>query len=265
METILKGELTMKVKEVWNIAKNFVGKNSPQILTGMAIAGGISAVILTGDATIKAAKIVSAENARRKTETQPEMTRGEMVETCWKLYIPAAFTLASSIVCSIGSCSIATKRNAALAGAYALASEKLKQYQEKTEEIAGKKKASDIRSAVHQEELRSLDNESQPILVTGGGDLLCIDGFTGQRFRSSVDKVKMAIAKANEELYNGGYVSGNDLAYLLGLRDSTLGQEFGWHIEDGIIDVHFDSELGPNDEPALVIEYRTLPRYRHDW
>lgn len=255
----------MKMKEVIKLVTNFVGKNSPQILTGMAIAGAVSSVILTGNATIKATKIVEEENAKREKTNQPKMSRGEAIETCWTLYAPAAFTLASSIVCSIGSCSIATRRNAALAGAYALASEKLKQYQEKTEEVVGKKKASDIRSAVHREDIQKMDLGTQPIIVTGGGETLCIDGLTGQPFRSSVEKVRMAIAKANEELFNGGYVSGNDLAYLLGIRDTTLGAEFGWQIEDGIIEVSFDSELTANDEPVLVVDYRTLPRYRHSW
>lgn len=252
----------MKTIAVKNVAINigkFISKNSPTILTIATVTGiGVTAFFCT-NATIKAVRIVD----ELEEEKEEPLTKLEIVQACWKCYIPAMASAGGSIVCAISSNAVNARRNAALASAYVLATDALKTYKDKTEEILGASKSQQIQSEINQDVFKNNPHDNATLIRTGYGETLCLDSISGQYFRSSIEKVRWAINEANKELLNGGYVTINDLYYLLGLKESVLGSELGWHIEDGLIIVNFDSELNPDKEPCLVLNYPSLPRYRY--
>lgn len=255
----------MKFTQIKTLAKQAVyllDKHSPVILTGIAVATGITAVVLATKTTIKATRIVDAENAKRIEDENPKMTRMEILEKVGPDYIPTALTLVASVSCMVSSTAILSKRNAALAGMCALATTQLKEHQDKVEELFGKKKAQEARVAVEEDKMSNEPNK--PIVLTGGGDVLCRDCLSGQMFRSSVEKIHYAINAANEDLLNCGYISLNDVYYLMGLEQTQIGEEQGWHIESGLINVDYDSGLSPSHEPVLLVRFVNLPRYRYD-
>ena len=57
------------------------------------------------------------------------------------------------------------------------------------------------------------------------------------------------------------YVSLNDFYDELNLKHSGNGDELGWKLDDGFIEVDFSSQLSDDGRPCLVIEYMVAPRY----
>lgn len=57
------------------------------------------------------------------------------------------------------------------------------------------------------------------------------------------------------------FITINDLYYELGLSRIELGDEMGWAIDDGLIEVSFSTQLTENDEPCLVLNYNVTPKF----
>ena len=133
------------------IAKSFLSlktaikKHSPEILTGIGIAGMITTTVMAVRATPKALILIE----ERKEEIGAEKLEAmDMVKTTWACYIPAAITGTLSVACLIGASSVNARRNAALATAYTLSESALKDYQGKVIEMFGEKKNEAVKDAV---------------------------------------------------------------------------------------------------------------------
>ena len=114
-----------------------VKKHSPEILTGIGIAGMITTTVLAVRATPKA--LILIEEKKDELEVN-ELTPKETVQAAWACYIPTAVIGTVSIACLIGASSVNMRRRAALATAYTLSESALKEYQEKVVETIGEKK-----------------------------------------------------------------------------------------------------------------------------
>lgn len=243
-------------------------KNAPSILTGMCVGSIGASVFLTAKGTIQATKILEEENVKRELQYDGQSFNNidtlDKVKLCWKCYVPAALATGSAIACAIGSNTINVRRNAALASAYALASESLKTYKEQTQKLVGENKMKAIHEGVSHDAITKKAPDGSSVIVTGRGDLLCFDSWSGQYFYSSVDAINAAINQANEELLNTGRISYNDYCYYLGIKSSQMGTTVGWKIENGLINVSFDSDLSEKNEPILVIRHNNEPQYRFD-
>ena len=75
-----------------NIRK-FASKRSPEILTGIGIAGMITTTILAVRATPKALKLIEEQ---KEEESVDELSSFEVVKVAWKPYIPAMVTCIAS-------------------------------------------------------------------------------------------------------------------------------------------------------------------------
>lgn len=245
-------------------------KNAPSILTGMCVGSIGASVFLTAKGTIQATKILEKEQNERDESAfenyhvEQNIDTLDKVKLCWKCYVPAALATGSAIACAIGSNTINVRRNAALASAYALASESLKTYKEQTQKFVGENKMKAIHEGVSHDAVTKNAPDGSSIIVTGKGDLLCFDSWSGQYFYSCVDAINAAVNQANEELLNTGRISYNDYCYYLGIKSSQMGTTVGWKIENGLINISFDSDLSDKNEPILVIRHNNEPQYRFD-
>ena len=104
-------------------------KHSPEILTGIGIAGMITTTVMAVRATPKA--LILIEEKKDELETD-QLSGKEIVKTAWPCYIPAAIVGSVSVFCLIGASSTNLRRNAALATAYTLSESTLKEYQERS-------------------------------------------------------------------------------------------------------------------------------------
>lgn len=230
-----------------------VAAKSPSILTGISIASSVTAVVLSAKATIKAEKVIQEKGLESKTE---------VVKECWKFYVPTAVSTITAVACAIGSNSVNAKRNAALAGAYALSADALKTYKEKTKELIGEKKMSDVRDKIAQGQ--DFNTDGKMVVISGKGDILVKEMSSGQFFRSTIDAINSAINQANRDLVTDGCVNLNDVYYYLGLAQTSIGSKLYWKIDDGFINVSFGCALNDQNEPCLTLEFDTLPVYKYD-
>ena len=58
------------------------------------------------------------------------------------------------------------------------------------------------------------------------------------------------------------FITLNELYYELGLGSIAIGDDLGWDIANGLIEVYFSSQLDEYDTPCLVLNYPTPPQYR---
>lgn len=247
----------MNVTQIAKSVRTVASEHCPEILTGIGIAGCITTTILAVKATPKAIRLL--EEARNKTE-EP-LTKADVVKTTWKCYIPAAITGATSIACLIGANSVNVRRNAALATAYTLSETALKEYQAKVVETIGEKKEEVVRDAIAKDKVEQNPISTREVIITEKGNTLCYDAVSGRYFKSDIDKIKSAICDLNIRLMDEMYISLNELYYELGLRDIEIGDDLGWNIDNGKIDVRYSSTLSEDGTPCLVISYSVAPRY----
>lgn len=236
-------------------------KHSPEILTGLGIAGMITTTVLAVKATPKAMRICEAEKLDRANNYIEEPTKIEYVKACWKCYIPAAVTGTVSIACLIGASSVNVRRNAALATAYKLSETALNEYKEKVVETIGEKKEKSIKDAIAKDKVEKDPVNQQNIIVTGKGETLCYDGLFGRYFKSDMDKLKKIENDLNLRLRNENYISLNEFYYEVGLDGVGAGDDLGWNIERGYLELHFSSQLASDGTPCLVVGFDTPPRY----
>lgn len=236
----------------------FTTKHSPEILTGIGIVGMVTTTILAVRETPKALMLIS-DAAYEKEDC--ELTTAEKIKACWKCYVPAAVTGAVSIACLVGASSVNLRRNAALATAYKLSETALTEYREKVIETVGEKKERLVRENIDKDHLEKNPVTNNNVIVTGNGDTLCYDSLFGRYFNSDIDKIKRAINELNRELIMDNYVSLNDFYDRLDLDHIEIGDDLGWNVDDGLIDIDFGSQLASNGRPCITLNYTIAPRY----
>lgn len=254
-----------------NSAKKSLSKHSPEILTGIGVAGMVTTVVLSVQATPKALKILEEEANNRDIDRENgvdeqfapvEITKVDVVKLCWKCYIPAAVTGTVSIVCLIGANSVNARRNAALATAYKLSETAFSDYREKVIETIGEKKEKNVREKVAEKQLTENPVSKNEVVVTGFGDSLCYDPMSGRYFYSSIEKIRNAENKLNKSMIHDicGYASLNDLYDELGLSHIDVGDTIGWNT-DNLMDIDISSKIADDGRPAVVILHGNRPDY----
>lgn len=241
-------------KQVRNIAK----KHSPEILTGIGIAGMVATTIMAVRATPKAILLINEKEVELGTD---ELTAREVVKVTWKCYIPATIMGVTSIACIVGASSVNARRNAALATAYTISETALKEYKSKVIETIGDKKEQSIRDAIAKDKVEKNPVENNEIVMTNKGDTLCYDTVSGRYFKSDIDKLKRAENVLNRQMLEDGSVSLNDFYYEIGLDDIKLGDDLGWDTRTGLINLSFSSQLATDGTPCLVLDFSVSPRH----
>ena len=239
--------------------RQFVSKRSPEILTGIGIAGMISTTVLAVKATPKAMNLIEM---KKKEEWADKLSPVEIVKVAWKPYIPAIVTCVASTTCLIGASSVNAKRNAALATAYKLSETALSEYREKVIETIGEKKERAVRDKVAEEKVKKNPVSKNEVIVTGNGKTLCFDPISGRYFMSSIETIKRAENTLNKQMLHDitGYVSLNDFYDEIGLVHTSNGDDLGWNTNQ-LIDIGFSSQLNDNEEPSVVLDYLVAPKY----
>lgn len=235
-----------------------VKKHSPEILTGIGVAGMVVATVSAVRATPKALRLVD----EKEIKDGKRLTTSEIVKTTWKCYIPAAITGACSAACIIGASSINARRNAALVTAYTISETALKDYQDKAVEVVGEKKEQAIRDAVAKEKLDRAHVKEREFISTGRGETPCFDPLTNTCFKSDIETLRKAENTLNKRMRDELRITVNEFMQEIGLEpcDDSIGETMGWDIDKGYIDLDFSSQL-VDGVPYLVIGHHVPPTY----
>ena len=243
-------------KFIYKVKRGF-GKRSPAILTATGILSMGTAAVLAAKETPKAIRLIE----EREAELGDELTPREKLETTWKCYVPALTAGIFGAACLIGAHSVHTKRNAAIATAYKLSETALTEYKKAVTEEIGEEKESLIRKKVRQKKLEETPTGSNNIIITGRGNQLCYDGVSGRVFESDLNTIEKAINKVNREMTYDMYISLSDFYDELGLDHTDISDQIGWNLEDGLLEVSFDSMILPDGRPCITLEYHVAPKY----
>jgi hypothetical protein len=246
--------------------QNTMSKHSSEILTSIGIAGMLTTTIMAVKATPRAVILIDHEIYRRNSNENADdpidrLEPMNVIKTTWKCYIPAAITGSLSILCLVGASSVNTRRNAALATAYTISESALKDYQEKVIETIGEKKERDVRDAVAKERINRDPVKNHQVIITEKGNTLCYDPISGRYFKSDMETIKRAQNELNRQMLDEMYVSLNEFYDKLGLKNTFMGDDIGWNVADGYLDLSFNSQISDEDTPCHVMDYIVAPRF----
>jgi len=241
-----------------NLSKTFT-KNSPAILTVVGAAGVITTTFMAVRATPKALRLI--EEHRREHTATLDIPKLEVIKLVWPCYAPSLIMGALTISCIVSANSINLKRNAALASIYSITDAAFKEYQTKVVDTIGEKKEQVIKDEIAKDRIAANPVSANGIIITGNGNVLCYDAFSGRYFQSDVESIRQIQNEINARLLDSTWMSLNDLYYELGLDNITMGEELGWDIDKGMISMNFSSQLTTDNTPCLVMDFDVTPKY----
>lgn len=250
------------VSKLVNDTKTVLSKKSPEILTGIGVAGMITTTILAVKATPKALMLLD-DAEREKCEP---LTVTEKVKTCWKCYIPAVTSGVVSVTCIIGANSVHARRNAAIATAYKLSRTAFTEYKQQVVETIGEKKEKVIKEKVAKKKIEENPVNNNQVIITEKGNTLCYDSISGRYFKSDIETIKRAVNELNRRMVGGEmYISLTEYYNEIGLEPTKVSDELGWNLNyEGIIELDFGSHITNDGTPCIVIDYLVAPRYDFD-
>lgn len=250
------------VVQIANDVSKVLVKRSPELLTGLGIAGMITSTILAVKMTPEAMRRIG----KKKRELNvSKLSVKETVKTTWKCYVPTVATTIVSTGCLVGASTINYKRNMALASAYALTETAFKDYKTAVEDSLTERESVKINDKIAQKKLKESSLSESDVIITKNGNSLCYDITSGRYFRSDINNIKQIINELNERLFNEQFISQNEFFLELGLDPVGGGYELGWDATDGLIRITYSSQIAANGEPCLTINYTVSPlsKYRH--
>lgn len=287
----------LPVKNAISSVGKAVEQKSPAILTGIGIGSFVGCAILAVKATPKAIQLMDRKaqekyseflrtDGKTAYETYEEwldiedltvvpprvyfnvLTPVEVVKSTWKVYIPAVGLGVVGIVCLIGAARVSSARNAAFAGAASIAEKALYEYQQKVIDILGEDQANEIRDELAKDRVVKIDAAD----ISGNNETVCsrpggswiYDPITDRKWKSDLETVRAAMNDFNHDLIGGVYGTLNDWYYCLGVKGVSIGDDLGW-CSDKLLDIRFSAMVLDNGEPAIVLDYETLPntKYRY--
>lgn len=250
------------IAKVFKSATNTLSKHSPEILTGLGIAGMIGCTILAVAATPKAIKLIEEKKEEKGVE---ELTPVETVKTAWKPYAPAFAVGVTSVACLVGASSVNYRRNAALTAAYKLSETAFTEYREKVVDVIGKEKEKEVKDEIAKDHVEKNPVSKSTVIVTGRGDTLCMDGFSKRYFYSDMNYIEKVVNELNRQMLYDicGYVSLNDFYDELDIEHMDIGDSIGWNTAN-MIDIHIGGGITDDGRPCLVVTHNNPPKYEFD-
>lgn len=257
--------MKFKMEPTIKMIRVFLSKHAPEILTGIGVVGMIATPIMAVKATPTALKAIEADSRKNHNDDPHAATKAEMVKSAWRYYVPSVVTGGMSIACVVGASAVNLKRNAALATAYALSESALKEYKENVLGVVGEKKETEIRDRIAGKRVEANPVDEAMIIDTHEGNTLCLDSFTGRYFKSSIESLRKAANEVNRQMLYDDTASVNDFYDAIGLPTVDIGDELGWSVQKGYIDLEFSTQLTQRNEPCLVVSHGNRPfaGFRH--
>jgi hypothetical protein len=181
--------------------------------TILAVAASVG-VGLTAYETHKAA--VKATTLVVMNKDEP-MTKKEVVQECWKFYIPAAVLGGGTIACILGSNTLNKKQIASLSAAYMALGKTYQEYRRQVAERIGSEAEANILEKSKVEEPAEEDKQ-----------LLCYEPFSNRYFHATEAELYDAFYQVNRDFNLNGEVSINNLYSYLGLDYLPEKDDVGW-------------------------------------
>jgi hypothetical protein len=253
----------MKIPSIFEDARKMLDRNSPVILTGMAVGGTLLSVYLTYKGTQKGTETIRVAAVEKMTApgyidpaNRSPLSNQEKFLLTYKFYAPAAAAVVGTSVCMVMATRIGLDRTAALAGALIVTERTNDQYKAKVKELFGENKNTKAIDAVAQDQINSTPEGKFP--TPSDGKQVFMDAWSGQIFVSDTETIKQAVNDFNHEMLYGSYCSLNDLYKRLGLEEIQEGGQIGWN-KDDLLEVVYTSTLTKKGQAVVVMSFDKKP------
>lgn len=253
----------------------FSKKNAPEILAGVAIVLLVKTAVDAYKAGPKASKIIAETkeslNAIDVSESEEgykiddKKAKREVIKKSIKKLVPVMAPVVVDVALGTGiiiaSNRLSNKKLAMLSAAYTISENSLKDLNNKMVEIVGDKKARDIKDAIVKDKVKERDKnlkDDKNIIITGDGDVLCMDLYSEQKFRSNAQKIGLVINRLSGRCADEMYVTLNDLYSELNIHEKPFGNNLGWNVEDMIhhqLPIYISAQLTDEQVPVLCLDY----------
>ena len=111
----------------------------------------------------------------------------------------------------------------------------------------GEKKERGVRDAIAKDKIDKNPVSNSEVYITKKGDTLCYDTISGRYFKSDIDKIKKIENELNRRLISEMYISLNEFYYELGLQCTKTGNDLGWNVGEGLIDIRFSAQISEDN------------------
>lgn len=258
-------------------AGQVAAENSPAILTAIGVTGTLTTAYLAAKGALKASEALKEAEEERRSEffgdqTDAEgkivevefqgLTTQEKFEVTWEYFVPAALSCAMTVAAIICSNRISDRRTAALASAYSVVKESYSEFQSKTAEKVGPKKAQEIKDEVAEEMVRRHPIRTTEIVAPVSGQVLFYDRWSGRYFYSDIETVRGAVNEFNHQLLHDMYMSLNEFWDKIKLPSTTCGEHLGW-TSDNLLETDI-SWVTIEGERVAFVDFKTLPIVKYD-
>ena len=240
--------------KIVNQALSFVKHNSPVILSSAAIAGVVSTSYLAARATLQAAERIRAKEFTAGPHEDPKKRIKERVGYCWTLYIPAGVSGLMTIGCIVGTTKIGNKRAVAAQAAFILTERAYSEYRDKVIEEFGEKGDRKVRDGIAEDRVRN-SPPGQNVVLSGSGNVLCCELYTGRYFLSDMETLRKAVNDLNSMLIRQDYASMEEFYYLIGLQPTDFSSDVGWN-SDKLMELEFSPVISEDGRPCLAFSYK---------
>lgn len=208
----------------------FLRKHGGTILAVAASVGVVATAIETGRATTKAKHLLAVDEALR-TYNEDEQgiveeppTKKEIVQTCWKAYVPAAILGGGTIACILGSNALNKKQIASLTAAYMALGKTYQEYRRQVAEHVGAEQEQEILKDAHTDDEDFVKMKSEE-------KLLCYEPISKRYFHATEAELLTAFYEVNHDFAINGYIALNELYGYLNLDFVPELNDRGWSID----------------------------------
>lgn len=251
-------------KTIFAVAEKFVTDNSPQILTGLGVAGTVTTVVLTTRAGYRVGMDASTQyhEALREGEPLPEhlLDLKHVVKTYWNEFIPAAVAGTATITCIVAANHIGTRRTAAIAAAFKLSEKLAEEYKDRVVKTLGARKEETMRAELAKERMEKSGGTETIIVV--GSEVLFYDELSGRFFKNEMERVRKAVNDINYHVNNYLHASLTDFYEKIGLARTGFSDSVGWNTDE-LLDVTYSATM-LDGRPAIAISFNTNPTSGYD-
>lgn len=221
-------------------------------MTGVAIAGVVTTAYLAGRASISAHKRIQQHEADNGTPDNAKDLWAGRVKVAWKYYVPAAASGVVTVGCIVGSSHVSNKRGAAAQAAFVISERAFNEYRAAVVEEIGERKDQSIRDSIATRKVN--ENPPSATIISGPGNVLCCELFTGRYFTSDMESLRRARNDLNERLLKHDRVSMDDWYDMIGLEPTSYSSEIGWW-SDKLMELEFTAVMTPDSRPCIAFEY----------
>lgn len=230
-----------------------IRQNAPVITTTLAIVSATATTVLAVNAGMSTRERLDAYKAEHEVE---EIPTSDKIKQTWKIYIPTALMLASTVTSIVALHRVGLNREASALALYKVSEQAFSRYRNKVVEKLGEDSEKEVRESVAQDAINSNPPSGDVIVVQGS--VLCFDTYSGRYFQSSMEDINRAVNDFNRKIIHENYASLTEFYELVGLEANGSSDDVGW-MTDALLEVSYSSVLTPDGRPCLAVDFRNAP------